>query len=351
MHELVIIAEIQDIKPIEGKDRIELATVSNYKSIIPKGDFKEGDSVVYCLYDTCLPEEEKYEFLRGKCYNSRIKMFRIRPMKLGGIISEGLVLPLTVLPEDKRDLKVGTDVTDIIGAKNYEELISTETPSSTPQKKKWWMRYKILRKIFGKRQISYEYPCPKSDEENIEKIWDDIKDSDILFYRSTKKEGSASTYCIRKGKLLSFSHNIYNGGGIWGKVGSIYNMKDGLKKVNKKFKSSIAIQGEICGPGIQKNIYGYSDLKFFLYGAYDIKTGRRLNIDELHEIASIMNVPEVEYLDQKYILPTVEAMLDDCVRPCKENPNTPYEEGIVWRNYDGSIHFKCKSRPYKVWFS
>ena len=43
MHELVIIAEIQDIKPIEGKDRIVLAKVANYNSIVQKDEFKIGD--------------------------------------------------------------------------------------------------------------------------------------------------------------------------------------------------------------------------------------------------------------------------------------------------------------------
>ena len=60
-------------------------------------------------------------------------------------------------------------------------------------------------------------------------------------------------------------------------------MKNALKKIDKHFKTSVAIQGEICGPGIQKNIYNFPDFKFFLYGAYDIKTGRRMNIDELIE--------------------------------------------------------------------
>ena len=73
-----------------------------------------------------------------------------------------------------------------------------------------------------------------------------------------------------------------------------------------------------------------------------------MNIDELHTLAELMNVPEVTYLESKKILGSIDEMLDDCV--IKGNPNK-YEEGVVWRTYDGSIHFKCKSRSYKVWFS
>lgn len=352
MHELVIIAEIQDIKPIEGKDRIVLAKVANYNSIVQKGEFEVGSKCVYCLYDCCLPVKPEFEFLRKKSYNAKFNMFRIRPMKMGGVISEGLVLPLTVLPEDKRNLKVGADVTDIIGAKNYEELISVEVNGAAARKPKWWMRFKILRRLFGnKTKKEFAYPCPKSDEENIEKVWESIKGSTETFYRSAKAEGSASTYYVHKKKLYSFSHNFYNDKGCWGEVAKIYDLRNGLVKLNKEFGTEVAIQGEICGPGIQKNIYGFTSYKFFLYGAYDTKTGRRMNIDELHKITKILEVPGVVYLEPSKILNSVDEMLEDAVRPSVYNPNLKYEEGIVWRNYNGSIHFKCKSRPYKVWFS
>ena len=47
MHDLAKIATIQAIEPIPGKDRIVLATVENYKSIVKKDEFKEGDRVIY----------------------------------------------------------------------------------------------------------------------------------------------------------------------------------------------------------------------------------------------------------------------------------------------------------------
>lgn len=353
MHDLSIIAEIQKIEPIEGKDKIVLATVANYKTIVAKDEFAEGDRVIYCLYDSCLPVKPEYEFLRKRCYNSKINMFRIKPLKLGGVISEGLVLPLSILPEDKQNLKVGTVLDDILGIRNWEELVEEEENTSTTKAPpKWYMKFKFVRRLVGKwhsrQKKVYAYPCPKSDEENIEKIWDKVKDSDQVFYRSIKKEGQAATFIIRKKKLYCFSHNNYVEKGNWKDVAVKYNMKNTLPTVNKEFGTEVAIQGEICGPGIQKNIYKYEDLQFFLYGAYDAKTWRRMNIDELHTIAELMNVPEVTYLESKKILGSLDEMLDDCV--IKGNPNK-YEEGVVWRTYDGSIHFKCKSRPYKVWFS
>lgn len=359
MHDQVVIAKIQKIEPIEGKDRIVLATVANYKSIIAKDEFKVDDLIVYCTYDTCLPEKPEYEFLRKRCFNSRVKMHRIKPMKLGGIISEGLVLPLTVLPEDKRNLKEGTNVTDIIGAKNYEELTSTESSNNIPQKKKGLfytlMKYRWFRRIFGNkyeknRKKIYEYPCPKSDEENIEKIWDNVKDNKEIFYLSEKMEGQSFTAYFHKKKLFTFSHNFYNNSGSFGEVGKIYDLKNGLAKVNKIFNTEVAIQGEICGPGIQKNIYNFSNYRLFLFGAYDVKTKRRMNVDELEKISNILNIDRVPSLGTSNILPSIDDMLSNC-DGSSVFKEAKMREGVVWRNYDGSIHFKCKSRPYKVWFS
>ena len=356
MHDLSVISTIKSIKPIEGKDRIVLANVENYNVIVNKEDFKVGDKCIYIFYDSFLPVRDEFEFLRARAFSSRFGGgFRIRPLKLGGVISEGLVLPLSILPEDKQNLKVGTVLDDILGIRNWEELVEEEENTSTAKAPpKWYMKFKFVRKLIGKwhsrQKKAYTYPCPKSDEENIEKIWDKVKDSKELFYRSTKLEGQAATFIIRKKKLYCFSHNNYVESGNWKNVAIKYDMKKTLPLVNKYFKTEVAIQGEICGPGIQKNIYQFKDLQFFLYGAYDAKTGRRMNIDELHEIAKIMNIPEVTYLESKHILGSIDEMLDDCIIKT-DNAPYPYEEGVVWRTYDGSIHFKCKSRPYKVWFA
>lgn len=356
MHDLSVISTIKSIKPIEGKDRIVLANVENYNVIVNKEDFKEGDKCIYIFYDSFLPVKPEYEFLRKRCFTERFGGgFRIKSMKMGGVISEGLVLPLNILPKEYQNAKVGTVLDEVIGVRNYEELAEEEeNTSNTKASSKWYMKFKFIRRLVGKwysrQKKVYAYPCPKSDEENIEKIWDKVKDSDQVFYRSIKKEGQAATFIIRKKKFYCFSHNNYVEKGNWKSAAVKYNMKNTLPLVNKYFKTEVAIQGEICGPGIQKNIYKYEDLQFFLYGAYDSKTGRRMNINELHEIAKIMNIPEVTYLESKHILGSVEEMLEDCnIKP--NNNLYPYEEGVVWRTYDGSIHFKCKSRPYTVWFT
>lgn len=95
MHDLSTISVIQEIIPIEGKDRIVLATVENYHSIVQKDEFRPGDKVIYVYYDSILPVRPEFEFLRKRCWSEKYQGFRIRPMKMGSTVSEGLVLSLS----------------------------------------------------------------------------------------------------------------------------------------------------------------------------------------------------------------------------------------------------------------
>lgn len=354
MHELAKVAAIQSIAPIEGKDRIVLAKVENYDSIIQKDSFKVGEKVIYVFYDSILPPRPEFEFLRARCWSEKYQGFRIRPMKMGGIISEGLVLPLSLIPGCDK-LSVGTVVTDRLGIRRYDP---DAYAMKREVKKRWWMRYPLIRSImkalgFGKPKAMKGYPqsIPKSDEENIEAKWDSVKDSDEIFIITEKMEGQAAMYVLdRRKKLHIYSHNWEVGSsGSWGSIASEMDMRALLVKADKVFGMRIAIEGEICGPGIQKNIYKFPSLRFFLYSAYDADSGRRLSVTELDRLSSITGLERVPFIRKGCIMETLDEMLHDAEGSSVFSPSVP-REGLVWRNEDGNIHFKCKSRPYKVWF-
>ena len=86
MRKLASIQKIEWIRPIEGKDRIVLAGILGWQVIVKKDEFQVGDLCVYVEIDSQLPEKPEYEFLRPK-------KFRIRTMKMGGVLSEGICLP------------------------------------------------------------------------------------------------------------------------------------------------------------------------------------------------------------------------------------------------------------------
>ena len=122
MRKLATIRTIKSILPIEGADRIELAVVDGWKCVIKKGEFSEGDSVVYCEIDSFLPIREEFEFLRKSSFKKMgdDEGFRLRTVKLRGQISQGLLIDPAVL---NRECSVGEDVTAELGILKYEPPI------------------------------------------------------------------------------------------------------------------------------------------------------------------------------------------------------------------------------------
>ena len=55
--ELCYFVTIDEIKPIEGADRVEVAVVSGWKIMVRKGQFKAGDIAIYFEIDSKVPEE------------------------------------------------------------------------------------------------------------------------------------------------------------------------------------------------------------------------------------------------------------------------------------------------------
>jgi RNA ligase (TIGR02306 family) len=110
---LAHIEKIEWMRPIEGKDRIVLAGVLGWQVVVNKEDYSVGDMVVFCEIDSVLPQKTEYDFM--KRYN-----YRVRTIKMGGVYSQGLCLPLSVLP--KKNYSIGEDVTNLIGIKHREKL-------------------------------------------------------------------------------------------------------------------------------------------------------------------------------------------------------------------------------------
>ena len=363
MHDLAIVSKIQSITPIEGKDRIVLAKVENYDTIIQKDDFKVGDMCVYVFYDAILPIKPEFEFLRKRCYSEKWQGFRIRPMKMGGVVSEGLVLPMSSLPERKKPYKIGEIVTDALEIRLYDPEAQLENQGK--RKGNWFldifMKYRwfrtIYNKYFRKKSQKDGYPIwvDKSDEENIEKIWDKISQHpDTEYIYSEKMEGQAASFIIEKGKFKVYSHNFNVVAGNWVDVAKIYDLENKMKKWCKlKNWNKFCLQGEVCGPGIQGNIYGFKTLQLFLYGGFH-EDHTRLSAQELTSFSWENNVPMVPYINRCKI--TDIGDLDDIIKFAdgesifKNNGKPVPREGLVWRTDDGNIHFKNKSRSYKVWF-
>lgn len=119
MRHLATVRTITDIRPIPDADKIEVVQVDGWECVVAKADgFKVGDKVVYIEIDSIVPERPEFEFLRDR-------KFRVRTIKLRKQVSQGLVLPLSILPSGKT-YNINDDVTEILGIKKYDPQAEQE---------------------------------------------------------------------------------------------------------------------------------------------------------------------------------------------------------------------------------
>lgn len=70
--ELAYVVKIDNIIPIEGADRVEIARVGGWKIMVKKGQFKEGDLAIYFEIDSKVPEKEPFLFLKLISFTARL---------------------------------------------------------------------------------------------------------------------------------------------------------------------------------------------------------------------------------------------------------------------------------------
>lgn len=88
---LASIQQITDLQPIPGADAILVASVLGWKCVVRRDEFKVGDHCVYFEIDSLLPVADWTDFLR----KGDARPFRLRTIKLRGVRSQGLALPLS----------------------------------------------------------------------------------------------------------------------------------------------------------------------------------------------------------------------------------------------------------------
>ena len=91
---LAYIVTIDEIKPIEGYDRVEYARTNGWWVIIGKNDnLRVGHKCVYFEVDSKVnADDERFAFLEKRNY-------KIKTQKMCKVISQGLLMPLYLFPE------------------------------------------------------------------------------------------------------------------------------------------------------------------------------------------------------------------------------------------------------------
>jgi RNA ligase (TIGR02306 family) len=317
---------------------IELATVGGWNVVVGKDvGHKVGDMVVYCEIDSFLPIRDEFEFLRKSSYKKMGEQegFRLKTIKLRGQVSQGLILPISVVPITQfataHDLPEGLDVTEMLGIVKYEPPIPAE--------------------LSGKVKGLFPSFIPKTDEERIQNLTKEYGEwkhqSKHQFYVTEKLDGSSATYYIKDGEFGVCSRNLElletEGNTFW-KVARELNLEENMRATGK----NISLQGELIGEGIQGNPYKIKGQTVRFFTGFDIDKYQRISFPELVVMLSDMGLQYVPILNQElgFVLPeTVEDMLKYAEDKSVLNDKTE-REGVVVRSMDGTISFKAISNKF-----
>jgi RNA ligase (TIGR02306 family) len=324
---LASIRTITNIEPILNADAIELVVVGGWKVVVKKGEFNVGDMCIYCEIDSFLPIKPQYEFLRKTSYKKMPdgrEGFRLKTIKLRGQISQGLVIPLNVLPEGF--LHEGMDVTDMLGIVKYEPPIPAE--------------------LSGKVKGQFPSFIVKTDEErvqNMSKSYPFYKD--LSFFITEKLDGSSATFYIKDGEFGVCSRNlelIETEENTFWRVARNMEIEEKLRSTGR----NLCIQGELIGEGIQGNPYKIKGQTVRFFNAFDIDEFKRVGIDEFLILMENLKLKTVPILEKNVSLPeTIDELLLMSEGKSVLNNNTE-REGIVVRSNDMSISFKSISNKF-----
>lgn len=91
---LASIQKIHSIAPHPDPEvtRLQVAKIFEWPVVVEKDKHKEGELVVFIEIDSVLPERPEFEFMRSR-------KFRVYNAKFKNACSSGLVMPLSILPE------------------------------------------------------------------------------------------------------------------------------------------------------------------------------------------------------------------------------------------------------------
>lgn len=358
IRKLASIRRIDNIKPIENADRIEIAQVGGWQVIVKKGEFKAGDLCVYCEIDCLLPEKPEFEFLRSK-------HFRIKTQKMRGIVSQGIAFPLSILGdisgiehirstnEDKItwDNIIGEDVSEYLGIIKYEPPISSQ--------------------LMGMAKGNFPtYIVPKTDEErlqNILPILEEMKNKQC--YITQKEDGTSFTayhivvpdnspedpglkqYVGVCSRNLELKNEAFPGSdlNLYWKIAKQYDIENKLKKFYQDTGRNIAIQGEITGDGIAKNPLNLprNTQQLHLFQVFDIDQHKYLNYNEFIRVSSELGLQTVETIYFGVFNFTLEQLLEMAKGKYKNTQNN--REGIVIRPVEETFSETLQGRmSFKV---
>lgn len=331
---LATVRKIDRIDPIEGADRIEVAKVGGWEVVVEKGIHSAGDQVVYFEIDSALPlEDSRFSHLAAR--GSRIiddKPYHVlKTIRLRGVYSQGMVMPVSVFEDD-------IDTAEVISQFSLDEALGVfkyEPP--------------VPVSIGGQVAGGFIGGVPKTDAQRVQNIKPRHYEQMLAegdWVATEKIDGTSGTFyndpdegiraASRNWELMRSEEQVH-----W-KMVDKYDLQN-------RIPEGWVVQGEVAGPGIQKNRLALKEVSLFVFRVMD-DAGRDVPRILWPEELQLWAAPVYEDL---VLPPTIEEAvaqvngIKSLVTPGR------LTEGVVWWDRDGREFsflgrpgFKCISNKY-----
>lgn len=347
MRKLASIQKVLEIVDVEGTDNLQVALVLGWRVIINRNDgIKVGDNVVYFEIDSLVPEKPEFEFLRKRD-------FKIKTMKMRGITSQGLVSPMSILPEG--EYSEGDDVTDIIGVKQFNSpkaIVVVNGRVVTKRTYRWrWLPYKAMHWLWENCYWMYKlltvnagdsFPAfvPKTDETRVQ-LLQALLDKYLgqRFVVTEKIDGQSFTAYLNKGEYGVCSRGIDLDVNNSKMEHVAMATKLGIEDKLRELGGNWAVQGEMAGPGIQSNRQGLAERDVYFFGVFNIDTQRYLDHEDFVAFIENLGLKTVPVLDTNFVMINDIDALIDMASDVSFFDELFLREGIVFRPWKDELCF------------
>ena len=323
MRKLASIQTVTSIEAIPNADAIERFRVLGWWIVGKKGQVRAGDRVVYCEIDSLLPERPEFEFLRSNSFKPALMDgdtliqpagFRIKTIKLRGQVSQGICFPLTILPPDGT-YEVGDDVTDRLG------IIKYEPPAPVG--------------MSGRVRGPFPGFLPRTDETRIQVLEPVLQQyRGQTFFITEKLDGTSFTAFLRDDQFGLCSRNLWldesDSSILFVRLAQTLNLPEKLRRIRDNIGIQPAIQGEVIGPGIQKNKYGLGHVDLRVFSVIDIDRSSLVDRDIMLSALERAGLTSVPQLGEIVLNHTIDELVEIAIGRSQLNTNA-HREGLVFR--------------------
>lgn len=350
---------VEDILPHNDSDNLEIAVVLGWNVVIRRGEVSKNDKCIYLEIDSLVPADYP-SWVPPALVAKKIR--RIKTIKIRGVISQGLLVNFDIVKNYLASVSsssfTSTNSSEVVPDQVTDEVNEVDSKVDVPEEigadytqllrvEKWISPLESLLLSTSSQDSKSQFPTflvPKTDEHRIQsypKLLSSLLGKE--YWGTLKIDGCSATYLMVDGKFMVCSRNE-----IRNPLESdlYWNMALQLK-INDILVNypDYALQGEIYGPKIQKNLLNVKTLKFAVFNIYEISKQSYLSMDELINFCNTVGLEHVPVIYHgECFNETVSSLLE---KSKGFYPNTKNNrEGIVWRDKMRTISFKSINNDF-----